>query len=86
MSFVAISVCIAQLWRRTCGVTRFLPIDGCLPTAVATCLARIYSNPERVMARPATVAGMAFRDWCGLDSTPRSYIYISGMYQARQPC
>ena len=29
-----------------------LAMDGCLPAAVATCLVRMNSNPERVMARP----------------------------------
>ena len=36
-------------------MTRFLAIDGCTYAAVAACLARMCSNPERVMARPAAL-------------------------------
>lgn len=30
-------------------------MDGCFRAAVATCLARIYSNPDRVIARPVAL-------------------------------
>ena len=58
-SRVAWSVCIAQVCRRTWGVTRLLPMDGCVRAAVAACLARMYSKPERVMARPTALRNNA---------------------------
>src|SRR5579862_6085594 len=41
---------MAQLCRRTCGLTLLAAMDGAARAAVATCLARMYSKPERVIA------------------------------------
>jgi len=46
------SVCIAQLCRSICGVTRFSARLGARFAAVARWRARTFSKPDRDMARP----------------------------------
>ena len=46
---------MAQVWRRTWGVTRFLAMDGRWPAALAAWTARMYSKPERVIAWAAVI-------------------------------
>ena len=45
MSWVAWSVCIAQLCRKTCGDTFFPMIEGRMAAAVSTCLAKDILEP-----------------------------------------
>jgi hypothetical protein len=52
MSPVACNVDIAHECLKLCGDIRFFANDGCLALAVRTCLSRMYSNPDRVMASP----------------------------------
>ena len=40
---------IAQVCRRTCGETRFVPSEGHFRTALPRCFSRTCSKPERVI-------------------------------------
>ena len=57
---------MAQLCRSTWGDTRFLVREGQRSAALATCLARMYSKPDRVKERPA-----ALRKSSGAGALPR---------------
>ena len=46
---------MAQLCRSTWGDMRFLVREGHRSAALATCLARIYSKPDRVREKPAAL-------------------------------
>ena len=86
---VACKVCIAQVWRSTWGDTRFPCSVGWLAAALITCLARMYSNPDRVMARP-----LAFRNNSESPVWQRTFIqslrtatvsFHSGRTRSRRP-
>jgi len=51
-SLVACRTVSAQVWRRTCGETRFVAKERQRPAAAWACLRRMYSNPARVMGWP----------------------------------
>src|SRR5215471_5405504 len=88
-SLVACSTVSAQVCLSTCGDTRFVDKEGHAFVAVLTCLSRMYSKPDRVMAWPR-----ALRKSSGVGAGPRiasharntvAVIFQSGRERSRRP-
>jgi hypothetical protein len=88
-SFVACKIKTADVCRSRCGNTRFVESDGQRLIAVSTCLCKMYSKPERVIASPR-----ALRNNSGVAAVPlranhaRSATVVSfhsGRQRSRRP-
>src|SRR5665213_3692307 len=88
-SLVACSVTRAAVCLRTCGDIRLSASDGHLLIAARTCLRRIYSKPDRVMAPPRALTNSSGTDVVDLiDSHARKAEAVSrqsGRQRCRRP-